>query len=62
MPQKSKTPAGTGASRDSFAGLSLPLSTALAIQAQFLIAVNHFRLKLPAMVAPFAEGGGVYHG
>ena len=40
---KSKTPAGTGASRDSFAGLSLPLSTPLAVQAQFLIAAHHIR-------------------
>jgi hypothetical protein len=46
MPQKSKTPAGTGASRDSFAGLSLPLSTPFAIQAQFLIAAHHVRPEL----------------
>lgn len=57
MPQKSKTPAGTGASRDSFAGLSLPLSTPLAIQAQFLIAAHHVRPELAVMVAALAFGG-----
>lgn len=50
MPQKSKTPAGTGASRDSFAGLSLDLFNRLAIPAQFLIAAHHVRPEL-------AEGG-----
>ena len=54
MPQKSKTPAGTGASRDSFAGLSLTLSTLRSIQAQFLIAARHFRPKLATTVAAFA--------
>lgn len=62
MPQKCKTPAGTGASRDSFAGLSLPLSTPLAIQAQFLIAAHHVRPELAAMVAALAFGGGACHG
>lgn len=42
-PQKGETPAGTGASRDSFAGLSPALSTPLAIQAQFLIAAHRVR-------------------
>ena len=59
MPQKCKTPAGTGASRDSFAGLSLPLSTHLAIQAQFLIGAHHVRPEMAAMIAALAfEGGG----
>lgn len=62
MPQKSKTPAGTGASRDSFAGLSLPFSTPLAIQAQFLIAAHHVQPELAAMVAALAFGGGACHG
>jgi hypothetical protein len=62
MPQKSKTPAGTGASRDSFAGLSLPLSTPPIIQAQFLIAAHRVRPELAAMVAALVFGGGDYHG
>lgn len=62
MSQKSKTPAGTGASRDSFARLSLTLFSPLAIQAQFLIAAHYVRPELVAMVAAFAFGGGAYHG
>ncbi|QQN74165.1 hypothetical protein [Croceicoccus sp. YJ47] len=58
MPHKSKTPADTGASRDSFAGLSLPTSTTLAIQAQFLIAGHHVRPELAAMIAALAFKGG----
>lgn len=61
MPQKSKTPAGTGASRDSFAGLSLSLPNPLVIQTQFLIAAHHVRPELAAMVAVLAFGGN-YHG
>jgi hypothetical protein len=57
MPQKSKTPAGTGASRDSFAGLSRSLPTPLTMQAQFLIAAHHVRPELAAMVAALAFGG-----
>ena len=57
MSQKSKTPAATGASRDSFAGLSLPLSSPLAIQAQFLIAAHNVRPELAVMLAAFAFGG-----
>lgn len=57
MPQICKTPAGTGASRDSFAGLSLPLSTPLAVQAQFLIAAHHVRPELAVIVAAIAFGG-----
>lgn len=60
MPQKSKTPAGTGASRESFAGLSLPISNPLVIQAQFLIAAHHIRPELAAMVAALAFGGGAH--
>ena len=62
MPPKCKTPAGTGASRDSFAGLSLPLSNSHVIQAQFLIAAHNVRPELAAMVAALAFGGGAYHG
>ena len=62
MPQKSKTPAVTGASRDSFAGLSRPLSTALTIQVQFLIAAHHVRPELAAMIAALAFGGDACHG
>ena len=51
MPQISKTPAGTGASRDSFAGLSLSLSSPDTIQSQILIAAHHFRPELAAMIA-----------
>ena len=60
MPQKCKTPAGTGASRDSFAGLSHHLSTPLAIQAQFLIAAHHVRPEMAAMIAALAFGGGAH--
>lgn len=55
MPLKSKTPAGTGALRDSFAGLSLPLSTPLAVQAQFLIAAHHTDLDDPFTADGFAQ-------
>lgn len=58
MSPKSKTPAGTGASRDSFAGLSLPLSSPLAMQTQFLIAAHHVRPEVAAMLAVLAFGGG----
>lgn len=60
MPQKSKTPAGTGASRDSFAGLSHPLSTPLAMQVQTLIYAHHVRPELAAMLAAIAFGGGAH--
>jgi len=60
MPQKSKTPAGTGASRDSFRGLSHTLPNPMAMQVQFLIAAYHIRPGLAAMVAAF--GGGGCHG
>lgn len=58
MPRKCKTPAGTGASRDSFAGLSLPFSTPQNLQSQFLIAAHHVRPELAAMIAALAFGGG----
>lgn len=57
MPQKSKTPAGTGASRDSFAGLSPFFSNPLDIQTQFLIAAHHVRPELAAMIAAAVFGG-----
>ena len=60
MPQKSKTPAGTGASRDSFAGLSLHLSSPLILQSQFLIAAHHVRPEMAAMIAALAFGGGAH--
>lgn len=60
MPQKSKTPAGTGASRDSFAGLSHSLSTPLAMQVQTLICAHHVRPELAAMLAAIAFGGGAH--
>lgn len=50
--------AGTApASRDSFRGRSLPFSSPLAIQAQFLIAAHHVRPELAATVAALAFGG-----
>lgn len=58
MPQTCKTPAGAGASRDSFAGLSHPLLTVLLMQAQFLIAAHHIRPELAVMLAALAYGGG----
>ena len=57
MPQKSKTPAGTGASRDSFTGPSHSLSIPLTIQTQLLIAAHHVRPELAAMIAAIAFGG-----
>lgn len=60
MPQKSKTPADTGASRDSFAGLSLHLSNLGTIQSQFLIAAHHVRPEMAAMIAALAFGGGAH--
>lgn len=58
MPQKSKTPAGTGASRDSFGGLSLNLSSVGEAQVQFLIAAYHVRPEMVAMIAASVFGGG----
>ncbi|MFW2448612.1 MAG: hypothetical protein ACN4E6_14925 [Qipengyuania pacifica] len=60
MPSTSKTPAGTGASRDSFAGLSLPFSNLDTTQAQFLIAAHHVRPEMAAMIAALAFGGGAH--
>ena len=58
MPWKSKTPAeGAGASRDSFAGLSHPLSTPLAMQVQTLICAHHVRPEMAVMVAALAFVG-----
>lgn len=58
MPQNSKTPPiGGGASRDSFAGLSLSLPTVHALQVQTLIAAHHVRPDLAVMLAALAFGG-----
>ncbi len=57
MPQNSKTPAGTGASRDGFGDLSLALSIPLTIQAQFLKAAYIIRPKTATMIAALADGG-----
>jgi len=62
MPQKSKTPVGTVASRDSFAGLSHTLPNPVAMQVQFLIAAYHIRPELTTMFAALAFGGGACHG
>jgi len=47
-----------GASRDSFAGLSLPFSTPCAMQSQLLIASHHVRPEMAAMIAALAFEGG----
>ena len=60
MARKCKAPAGTGASRDSFAGLSPSLATALAMQPQFLAVAHHVRPEMAAMLAAFAFGGGAH--
>jgi len=57
MPQTCKTPAGTGASRDSFAGLSHSTFTPAAMPVQLLIAVHHVQPELAVMVATVALGG-----
>lgn len=62
MSQKSKTPAGTGASHDSFAGLSLPYSSPLTTQAQFLRAAHHVRPELIELLPMLVFGEGVHHG
>ncbi len=57
MPLTCKTPAGTGASRDSFAGLSLVPFTPTVVPVQFLIAVHHVRPELAVIVVALAFGG-----
>jgi hypothetical protein len=57
MPQKCKTPAGTGASRDSLAGLSRPCFSLQAYQAQILMAAHGVRPEWAAMLAALAFGG-----
>ena len=52
-----KTPAGTGASRDSFAGLSLYPFTPFAMLVQLPISVHHVRPQLAVMVAALTFGG-----
>lgn len=62
MSQKSKTPAGAGASCDSFAGLTPFHSSPLAIHAQFLMAPHYVRPELTEMLAKLAFGESAYHG
>jgi hypothetical protein len=62
MPQKSETPRGGGASRNSFPGCFREPFSPFAVQAQFLITAHHVRPELAAMVAALAFGGGAYHG
>lgn len=62
MRSKSKTPAETGASRDSFGGLSHSLFTPVAMQAQFLIAAHNVRPEVATMIAALVFGGGSYNG
>jgi len=58
MPPTSKTPPiGGGASRDSFAGLSLPLSTLVAYQTQFLGLAFSIQPDRAVMLAALAFGG-----
>lgn len=57
MPQICKTPAGTGASRDSFVGLSLCPFSPAAMRLQLLIVVHHVWPELAVMAAAFAFGG-----
>ncbi len=56
MTQKCKTPADAGASRDSFAGLSLLLTTRPDLQVQILIAAHNMRPDLVIMLAALAFG------
>jgi hypothetical protein len=61
MPPKSKTPADkAGASRDSFAGLSLSLATLEAYRAQFLSIAYAMPPERAAMLAALAFGGAAY--
>lgn len=62
MHQKSKTPAGTGASRDNFAGLSHSLFTPVPMQVQFLIAAHNVRPEVATMIAALVFGGGACDG
>lgn len=57
MSPKSKTPAATGASRNSCGGWFRDSLSPLPMQAQFLIAAHHVRPELAAMVAALAFGG-----
>lgn len=60
MSQTSETPAGSlaGASRDSFAGLSLPLPTLDRYRAQFPILAAHCGPDWLAILAAAATDGG----
>ncbi|MBC2651359.1 hypothetical protein [Novosphingobium aerophilum] len=59
MTQKSKTPAGTGASRVRLDGWTHSLDNLAASRVQFLIAAYNVRPELAAMIAVLAfEGHG----
>lgn len=60
MRQTQETPAGgaAGASRDSFAGLSLPLPTLDLCRAQFPILAAHYGADWLVILAAAALGGG----
>jgi hypothetical protein len=59
MPRTCKTPAGTGASRDSCSGRSHAFSTLEVWQTQFPILVTHCGPEwLAMMVAVLMQGGG----
>lgn len=60
MPPKSRTPPGEGrVSRDSFAGLTLELTTLEAVRIQFLIA-RHINPDLAVILAAAAFDGSAH--
>lgn len=60
MPQKSETPHGGGASRNSCGGCFRDPLTPPEEQAQFLVAAHHVRLELTATVVSIAVGRGCH--
>lgn len=62
MPQKSETPADTGAWRNSCAGMFRDRISLIVLHEQFLIAAHNLRPEWAAMLAAFASGGGAHHG
>ncbi|KPF90210.1 hypothetical protein IP81_15825 [Novosphingobium sp. AAP83] len=60
MVQKSEARAKARATRNSCGGSFRDSTTALTIQAQFLIAAHHVRPELAVMVAALAFGGGTH--
>ncbi len=60
MPEKSNAPRNGGASRKSCGGLFRDPSTAVDVQAQFLIAAHHIRPEMAAMMAALVFGGGCH--